>query len=677
MGLNLYPIAIKAGIDRDNTALATDHWTDGENIRFYLGRPQKDGGNDEMTFNNSNTISGAARSIFSKQISTAIWSLIGTNTRLYALSGTVLTNITPLVTATTAIANSLATNYTTLANNPIATVNGSTTLTITHTAHHLLAGDVITLSGSSSVNGVPAGNINASQVVRSVTANTYTIIAATAATSSGSGGGASVIEKTSIITVTQATHGFSNGDRVKILAAAATGGIPAVEINAEHVIRGVSTNTYDFTCTTIATSSVSAAGGAATTVQGQIAAGAVDALNGMGYGLGLYGVGLYGVAKTAAVPTLPRLWSHDAFGQNPVMTPGGQTGFYMWTGTVTTAPTLVTNAPTAINYAFVSNNIGVTMGASNTPNRLQWSDQGAITVWSATAQNQAGLVDVQNAGQWISHAQVRDSLDLLFTGTQVFTFSYIGKPFVWQITLVDANSGIIAQNARAVYNGVCYWMGTNNFFMYNGGVVTPIPSNADDGLNYTRQYVFDNINPAQQSKCFAWYNPVFSEIWFHWPMGTSLECNMRTVYSITEGHWTTTPITRSCAEVPAVLEVYPKMCDSTGILYRQEKGVDANGSPLPFYVTSKYFQNGTNHTEVQGVIPDSIQTGDITLAINTVNFIQNPTVSSITNTITPTTNKVNFGTAGRNWQYEISQNVLGGNWRAGQWLEYRQDGTYD
>lgn len=670
------PIISEPGInpETDNTALTSSRCIYSDKIRFFQGFPEKIGGNQAFIFNNSAVIMGVPRTLYGIIIGTNSYTLVGTNSYFYSILGTTLTNITPLVTTTTAIANSLATNYTTLGSNPLTTVLSSKTVTVAHTAHKLVAGNVIKLSGvPGAVNGIPAAELNTTLIVRSVpTANSYTImVATTAATSSGSGGGASVIEATSIITVTQAAHGFANGDRVKILAATSIGGIPNTEINIEHIIKNVTTNTYDFTNTTIATSSVSGGGGASTTVQGQIAAGSANASAGVGYGMGLYGAGLYGVAKYSSNGQLiqPRIWSIDRFGNNVILSPGNQTGVYQWLGSNNVAPSPLTNAPTAVNWVFESDSIIVTMGASNVPNRLQWCDQGNSTIWTATAQNQAGQDDIEGANQFISQINVR-GVNLLWTANQLYTFQYIGLPLIWNTTQVDDAQGIIAPNARVTYNGVAYWMSQDNFFLYNGGVVSEMPNCT------VRKYVFNDINRTQQAKCFVWMNRKFGEIWFHYPSSNSNEPDRYVIYSVNEQHWTIGTMNRSAGLIAHNLTQYPVLASPQGGVFYHEKTYDDNGSPLSFTLTTKKIMSATDHVEISRLVPDSIQTGDINVLSECWNYAQDTvTVSTESNIISPDTNYASGIIQGLVRQHTISQSVLGGYWRAGTWLERIQEGT--
>src|SRR4249920_31681 len=126
------PIIIPPGVDKDDNAYTTFQWTDADKIRFYRNYPQKIGGWDAIVYGNSQTLRGVPRNVWSFIDNNGVEHvLIGTNSGLYSYEGGGLFNITPLVTATTAIANSLSTNFTTpLANNPVTTTINTKTITL-------------------------------------------------------------------------------------------------------------------------------------------------------------------------------------------------------------------------------------------------------------------------------------------------------------------------------------------------------------------------------------------------------------------------------------------------------------------------------------------------------------------------------------------------------------------
>jgi hypothetical protein len=77
----------------------------------------------------------------------------------------------------------------TLGNDPINTVLGSNTIQISHEGHGFSHNNTVTISGASSVSGIPASELNGSHVVKSPTSEGYSIELGTIAVSSISGGG--------------------------------------------------------------------------------------------------------------------------------------------------------------------------------------------------------------------------------------------------------------------------------------------------------------------------------------------------------------------------------------------------------------------------------------------------------------------------------------------------------
>lgn len=680
---SLAPIACLPGVQpsTDNTPLATQHWTFADKIRFVNGFPQKIGGWTLSLTQAGAVILGAARMLFSATIATRVRTVIGTDEKLYSLSGSRLTNITPLQTATVAVANSLATLYGTLANNPITTVSGSNTITVADTsAARFAINDTVTLSGSAAVGGIPNTDINTDHVIRSIGVNSYTLRVGTNASSSTSGGGASVVRASGLLRVTAASHGQLDGDRVKITGAGNTGGILAAEINLEFIIRNVAAGTFDVMTEGTATSSVSAAGGAGTVYQKEIADGRRNASFGQGYGMGLYGVGLYGVSKisTSGIQ-FPRIWFGDVFGENIILTPGNQTGLYSWAASTAVAPALVSGAPTAINYAFVSNSIVVTFGAGGIENKIKTSDQGSLTTWTASSTNQVYEDEIEGAGRLLSHAPV-GGLNLIFTNTRTYTFRYIGLPNVWEIKLKDPSIGIIAPGARCVVNDTAYWMGDKNFYLWRGGNVEVIPANSQKECTCLR-YVFDNINFPQKSKNFAWYNKDFNEVWFHYVRQNEIDPGGIARVCLTDMTWVPDTMDRLAAEYPNALLGNPRLTlidpadDDNSIVYKHESGANDNTDALPFEVTTNLRTSGRDTTTQVGFIPDSIVDGSINLNLKAQQFPQstNNTYDE-TFAVTETLERQAITVNGRYWDYTFSGETVDQTWRMGAWQEYVQKG---
>lgn len=650
-------------------------WASAYHIRFdpTTGRVRKLGGWMSSSFNYGASIQGTCRTIYSATINQQVYTILGTNSYLYSLLGSSLINLGPLDAVSIAAANSLATNYTTLGSNPIGTINGSKNVTVTDIdAMRYQVNDTYTLSGATTTNGVPNTELNAAHVIRASTGTTVTFRVASTATATGSGGGASVVRSSGLLRLTKASHGLLNGQRVGITGAADTGGILAADINLEFVVRSVAPNTFDFMTEGTATSSVTAAGGGATVYNPQISAGAVNQGLNQGYGAGLYGVGLYGTALTSSSGvTFPRIWFCDRYGDNIVMTPGNSSGCYTWSGDTDISPALISNAPTDINYLFVSDNILVTFG-HDVENEIFSSDQGNYTQWTASSTNQVFQDIIEGAGRFLSHCPV-DGYNLIFTNQQTYTMKYVGGTAIWQILPLDPAIGLIAPMARVSVNGIAYWMSQNNFQLFRGGKIETMPSNFT-GQSTILRYVFDDFNASQASKIFAWHNEEWDEIWFHYPSSQSNECDRVARFSRKIMAWVPDEMDRTAGEYPDINLTNPRLANIS-TLYVHEAGTDDDGEAMPWSATTKKYLSGKDTAVQTQMVPDSVMNGTIQLQVRTYNYPQSQTPMNKKNyNITQTTERVPVQLNGRFWDYTFSGDELGQSFLMGQWYEEPQKG---
>lgn len=111
------------------------------------------------------------------------------------------------------------------------------------------------ISGTTlTVTAVSTGNVFVGQVISGtgIAAATSTNLTNPLSTTNGS----------AVVTVTQAGHGFATGTPVTISGASAIGGIASINLNGTYSITVINANSYSFVSGTVATSTVSGAGGA-------------------------------------------------------------------------------------------------------------------------------------------------------------------------------------------------------------------------------------------------------------------------------------------------------------------------------------------------------------------------------------------------------------------------------
>jgi hypothetical protein len=178
-------LALKPGIDKQNTEYGAEGgWTDGDNIRFRYGLPEKIGG---WTYFNGTAdyLVGFASDTFSwNNLAGTPYLATGTDRKVYVSVGGSWFDITPLRSTTSA------------GDVTFSASSGSAIITVTDTAHGAIQGDFVTFSGAVSLGGqITADILNSEwEITEVVNSSTYTITAPVNADGSDTGnGGASVI----------------------------------------------------------------------------------------------------------------------------------------------------------------------------------------------------------------------------------------------------------------------------------------------------------------------------------------------------------------------------------------------------------------------------------------------------------------------------------------------------
>ena len=136
----LQKIQFAPGVDKEGTEYTADSgWFDSDKIRFRKGRPEKIGG---WTKFNNTAFFGVCRSIFAWASLEAIKYVgLGTNLKFYVMEGISPNDITPLRETTSA------------GDVTFSATNGSSTITITDTAHGAVQTDFVTFSGAATLGG--------------------------------------------------------------------------------------------------------------------------------------------------------------------------------------------------------------------------------------------------------------------------------------------------------------------------------------------------------------------------------------------------------------------------------------------------------------------------------------------------------------------------------------------
>ena len=632
----LTKIIYKPGVNRENTRYTNEGgWYVSDKVRFRQGTPEKIGGWARIS---ANTFLGICRSLWN-WITLQSQNLmgVGTNLKFYIEQGGAYNDITPIRTR----------NYSASLSNPFTTTSASTAVSVADTAHGAQAGDVIFVSGSSAVGGVPAEELNTRHVITSITnANAYVITVVTAASSSTSGGGTVTIQYyintyqlttdpftangTTTVVVTAASHGALNNDFVTFSGATGT---YAANLTGEFQITYIDANSFS-----IQTSAILAAGsygGANVLASYQVNTGPATQLPASGWGASGWGLGNWGQGVSSNDSL--RLWSASNFGEDLIYGPKGGNIYYWDAGTsVSTRGVAIQTLPGALDppiiqnfiyvsdiYRFVlcfgSNDIG---SAIQDPMLIRWSDQESVTSWVPSATNQAGSLRLSHGSRIVTAIQARQEI-VVFTDSALYSLQYLGAPLVWGAQLLGDNISIMGTNAAAIASGVIFWIGKDKFYSYSGRVET---LNCD-----LRKYIFNDINLSQNEQIFASTNEGFNEVWWFYCSAGSTTIDKYVVYNYLEKIWYYGSLERT-AWIDSGLRDYPQAATYNYNIVNHEFGNDSNETgtvtPINAYIESSEFdiQDGHNLGFVYRIIPDLTFSGSDT---------QNP---SVTMTLIPMMN---------------------------------------
>jgi hypothetical protein len=331
-------------------------------------------------------------------------------------------------------------------------------------------------------------------------------------------------------------------------------------------------------------------------------AGNEDATVNVGYGGNYYGTSLYGVSRPySGVFQECTTWSLDTWGEYLVGCSTDDGKLYEWQLNTASPAAVITNAPTNCTGLVVTGERFLfALAAGGNPRKIQWSDKENNTVWSPLATNEAGDIELQTNGEILSGHRLRGRT-LILTTTDAHIATYIGPQLVFGFERVGESCGAISRKACVANQEGAFWMGNNGFFAFNGSAVQEMPCEVLD-------YVFSDLNRAQQSKIFAVHNSQFGEAWWFYPSSGSNINDRYVIFDYKEGHWSIGKLDRS-AGFDAGVFGNPIWFDSDGKMYDHETNYSYSGY-IPYAETGPIIL--TNEiVKVNEVIPDEKTQGSV------------------------------------------------------------------
>jgi hypothetical protein len=342
-----------------------------------------------------------------------------------------------------------------------------------------------------------------------------------------------------------------------------------------------------------------------------LATGRADAEIETGYGYGFYDTGFYGQPREDyGNYSEATTWSIDNWGEYLVACHSDDGRLLEWQLDTATPAAVIANAPTDnLGLIVTEERFILALGAGN-PRKVQWCDREDNTAWTPLATNEAGDIELQTAGQIMTAVRTKGQT-LILTDVDTHTARYVGPPYVMGFERVGTACGIISRMAAADVDQGVFWMGQRGFFLFNGNAVSELPCAVHD-------YVFgaEGLNPAQQSKIWAWNNGQNSEIWWFFPSQNSLEIDRYVAFDYKENHWLIGELARTSGVQRGVFK-YPFMTGADLSLYEHEVGFNMDGDTIFAETAPVSLGVGEQVMSVTKLIPDEVTQGDVTLTFKT------------------------------------------------------------
>lgn len=351
-----------------------------------------------------------------------------------------------------------------------------------------------------------------------------------------------------------------------------------------------------------------------------LAIGRADAEIETGYGYGFYNTGYYGQPRPDYGNfSEATTWSLDNWGEYLVACHTEDGRLLEWQLGTGVKAAVVANAPTNNSGIIVTEERFIfALGAGGNPRKVQWCDREDNTTWTPAATNEAGDIELQTSGQIMTAIRTKGQT-LILTDVDAHTARYAGPPYVYGFERVGTSCGVISRKAVADVDVGVFWMGQRGFYLFDGNSVNELPCEVHD-------YVFGDMNPAQQSKIWSLNNGQFGEVWWFYPSASSTEIDRYVVFDYKEQHWLIGNLSRTSGVQRGVFK-YPFMTNTDVDLLEHEVGYNMDGSSIFAETGPISIGTGENIMSVTKLIPDELTQGDVSLTFKT-RFHPNDTESS-------------------------------------------------
>lgn len=298
-----------------------------------------------------------------------------------------------------------------------------------------------------------------------------------------------------------------------------------------------------------------------------------------GYGTFDFGEETYGTARSAPSPVFSpyAYWTFSNWGEDVFVTANSDGRlFYYDVSSPTTAPTVVSGAPTGVCAAIVTEErhvmvFGPNEGPTPRPFRAAWCSRENFNDWNfSSTTNTAGFQDLAARSPILKAVRVAEGI-LVFTRSEVFLGQYVGLPFVYGFRWIG-DTATLHPDSIATFNGKAVWLDRTGLKIYQGGVVQPLECPLMGAVKAEADPLYT------QFRVHACHHGGAPEVWFFYPSLGQKECNRYLAWNYATNIFYWGKLTRS-AMSPAEVWQYPYMGAPSGHMFQHEDGWTDAGQP--------------------------------------------------------------------------------------------------
>ena len=625
----LQKLQFRPGINRETTRYMNEGgWYNCDKIRFRFGVPEKINGWQRYS---DTQFLGICRRLHNWiALDQSNYVAIGTHLKLYIEEGTQYYDITPFRAAAASLStDALKTG-----------ASGSKEITVTHVSHGAVTNDFVTIAGAATFDGITDTQLNTEHQVTVVDGNTYTFTVASDTASSGNtaGGGSSITARfqinTGLDTIVSGTgwgagqwggttaadpattlNGALNADTagtggsgtsVVLTDASSFPSSGSIVVNETEVIAYTGKTSNTLTGITRGQDGSTATAGTGVAHADGAAVRGAAVITGWGDAASL----------AATSGSEARIWSLDNFGEDLLScVRDGELFYWDKTNGLSTRSEKLTarsgadQVPTIARQIMVSDRsrhcIAFACNAqgqtAQDPLLIRFSKAENAVDWNIlTSGTDAGDLLIGSGSQFVTAIETKLEI-LVWTDVSLHSMKFIGAPNTFGLIQLASGLSIIGPNAVTAVNDQVFWMGENQFYVYDGRT-QQIPCTV-------RDYVFDDINLDQRELITAGLNSGYYEVFWFYPSKDSTEVDKYVVFNYSEQVWYFGTLART-AWIDAEIRSYPIAASPDRYLYNHELGND-DGSTSPATAIQGFIESsplsiegGDQFQLIRRVIPD-------------------------------------------------------------------------